>query len=63
MVCFSLTLLLGNEIFDIHKQHLLNSDHSHLFVRQGKVVLSKLNCCNSYVLAMFRYRVASTGCI
>jgi RNA polymerase-associated protein LEO1 len=31
----SLSLLLGNEVFDIHKQQLLNSDHSHLFVRQG----------------------------
>lgn len=31
----SVTLHLGSEIFDVHKQELMQGENSHLFVRQG----------------------------
>lgn len=31
----SMSLYLGNEIFDIHKQQLLSGDNNHLYIRQG----------------------------
>lgn len=31
----SLSLHLGSEIFDIHRQLLMQGDHNHLFIRQG----------------------------
>lgn len=31
----SMSLHLGSEIFDIHKQHLLQGDNNHLYIRQG----------------------------
>lgn len=32
----SMSLHLGSEIFDIHKQHLLQGDNNHLYIRQGR---------------------------
>lgn len=31
----SMSLHLGSEIFDVHKQSLMQGDHNHLFIRQG----------------------------
>lgn len=30
-----MSLHLGSEIFDVHKQSLMQGDHNHLFIRQG----------------------------
>ena len=32
----SMSLHLGSEIFDIHKQQILGGDNNHLYIRQGK---------------------------
>ncbi|XP_065835273.1 RNA polymerase-associated protein LEO1-like isoform X1 [Oscarella lobularis] len=37
----SMSLLLGNEVFDIHRQQLMTNDHSHLYLRHGSGLMAQ----------------------